>query len=45
MILKKRLLESNNKNYLFLFVEDFNDDTYKIKFQKLINNECYGEVA
>ena len=39
MIIKRGLLEANNKSYLFLFPEDFENDLYKYKFNKLIKKE------
>lgn len=44
MLMKKRLLQENNKQFLFLFPEDFDNDEYKIKFQRLIGkeNQLYG---
>lgn len=37
MLKKRELLEKNNKQYLFLFPEDFKNDNYKTKFFALIN--------
>lgn len=45
MLNKKYLLENNNKNYLFLFPEDFNDDQYKNKFMQFINSGRIDNVA
>jgi len=36
MILKRQLLEDNNKRYLFLFPEDFDDESYTEKFYEFI---------
>lgn len=36
MIYKRKLLEENNKDYLFLFPEDFQNNIYKEKFYEFI---------